>query len=93
VNGSYWTSGVDLSGRGEFEWCSSADKQKISSFWAPGMPATPTSSAGTCVKVSITAGKAQLENAPCNKMMPFICEVHNYSAVYLEGTFFRLYVS
>jgi hypothetical protein len=47
----------------------------VNAFWAPKMPATPTSTRGSCVQVILQDGKAQLENALCSNTLPFICEV------------------
>jgi hypothetical protein len=86
LSGAYWTSGVDLDGKGEFQWCSSSGKLRISNFWAPGMPKIPSSSMGKCVHGVYRAGKMQLENDICENKKSFVCEVN--IKYYERGTSF-----
>jgi len=72
---SYWTSGFDLSGSEEFQWCSMEGNVSIDDeMWKQGFPNTPTTEMGQCVKATF-AGEIELENDNCTTLLPVICEV------------------
>jgi hypothetical protein len=72
LQGTFWTSGLDLNQTGEYEWCTFHLKKGVTEFWGPGMP---SSSSGECVKVTLQAdGAPVLQNAKCSTALSFICE-------------------
>lgn len=90
LQGIYWTSGTDLKKDGNFEWCTTSNQMPVNASWAPGMPATPTGTHGSCVQVTLKDGTVQLQNALCTNTLPFICEVnYNFSHLFI----FSFYVN
>lgn len=55
LQGSYWTSGYDLTSASELKWCTLHYKKEVNEFWGPGMP---TRNRGECVQVKLQADGA-----------------------------------
>jgi hypothetical protein len=80
LQGAFWTSGIDLNGVGEFEWCTLHYKKAVKEFWGAGMPG---SNKGMCAQITMQAlGLPALQNAMCSTNMAFICEAMHDKVIF-----------